>query len=376
MVKKDSCHRNPDIPLFTVFRKFKLSCQVWKGLLMGFAGYFLLYPSGTLAQTHEPKAVPSYRMAFYNVENLFDTKDDTLKRDEEYLPGGLRGWNDYKLNQKIVRLYKTIAALGEWQPLTLLALAEVENRQVLEQLIDNTPLQRFQYQIVHEESPDERGVDVAVLYRPDQFEVLDYCSWPVYFPFEPENKTRDLLYVKGILQEKDTFHLIVNHWPSRWGGAAASEKYRMQAARTVSRKIDSLMNRQAGAHVVLTGDFNDEPEDKSLQWLTNRKTNGLVNISASIVPGTIKHEAAWAVFDQFIVSDHLLQKDHAFIIQDQTAKVFHPDWLLEKDEKYAGFRLNRTYLGFRYHGGFSDHLPVYIDLIENNNIKTEEQVPY
>lgn len=314
-------------------------------------------------QSSEEDAKKRHRIVFYNVENLFDTSDDSLKRDEEYLPGGLRGWNYDKLHRKYQHIYKTIAALGEWNPPVMVAMCEVENRRVLEGLIQQTPLHRLHYQIVHAESPDERGIDVALLYRADEFEVVAHQAWPVVFPFEPENKTRDLLYVKGILGNTDTLHVVVNHWPSRLGGAAASEKYRMFAAQVLREKIDSIMILHPQAHVVLTGDFNDTPEDKSLAVLTDKKD--LVNISHPIVPGTLKHEVEWATFDQFMVSAGLLTGTSALLLKHKEAQVFIPEWLLEKDEQYAGFKPKRTYAGYRYQAGFSDHLPVYIDIMIN-----------
>lgn len=303
------------------------------------------------------------RIVFYNVENLFDIKHDTLKHDEEYLPGGMRGWNQYRLHDKLNKLYKVITAVGGWNPPVLAGLVEVENRNVLEMLISQTPLHRFHYQIIHEESPDERGIDVALLYRADQFEVLNYHAWPVTFPFDMNNKTRDILYVKGVLQGQDTLHMVVNHWPSRLGGVAASEKYRLFASRVLADKMDSVLSLEPYANILITGDFNDEPEDKSMVSLAELSDNRLVNISMHIKPGTQKYEAAWAVFDQFIVSANLLQETGRVLVKDKAASIFRAAWLLEKDEMYAGFRPKRTYYGYQYNGGFSDHLPVYLDIL-------------
>lgn len=335
----------------------------------------LLLISGAGSAQHislpDQEAEKQYRVVFYNVENLFDIKHDTLKHDEEYLPGGMRGWNRYRLHDKLNKLYKVITAVGAWNPPVLAGLVEVENRHVLEMLISQTPLHRFHYQIIHEESPDERGIDVALLYRADQFEVLEHHVWPVSFPFDPDNKTRDILYVKGVLQGQDTLHMVVNHWPSRLGGVAASEKYRLFASRVLAEKMDSLLSLEPYANILITGDFNDEPEDKSMLNLIEHSGNRLVNISTHIKLGTQKHEAAWAVFDQFIVSANLLQETGRLLVKDKTANIFSAAWLLEKDEKYAGFRPKRTYLGYQYHGGFSDHLPVYLDILINNEKKRE-----
>lgn len=342
--------------------------------------FFLLIISGVgLAQnpSFPEKEVLQSRIVFYNVENLFDTEDDTLKQDEEFLPGGMRGWNWYRLNNKLNKLYKTIVAVGGWDPPVLVGMAEVENRRVLERLIAQTPLHRFHYQLVHEESPDERGIDVAILYRADRFELLESQAWPVVFPFDPDNKTRDLLYAKGVLQGGDTLHVVVNHWPSRFGGVAASEIYRLAASRMLAEKMDSLLSVQPRANIIITGDFNDEPQDKSMLHLTQHTGSRLVNISTAMEPGTLKYEASWAIFDQFLVSENLLQDTGVLSVKDKTAKAFSTSWLLETDEKFLGLKPKRTYAGYQYHDGFSDHLPVYLDIIINKeNAKKRGRQPF
>ncbi len=304
----------------------------------------------------------NYRIAFYNVENLFDTENDSLINDEEYVFGSMRGWNYDKLTRKYQHIYKAIAALGEWNPPAMVGLAEVENRQVLEALIRQTPLHRFQYAVVHHDSPDERGIDVALLYRPDQFKVICSEALPIVFPFDPENKTRDILYVKGILSQYDTLHVLINHWPSRRAGGT----YRIYAAQVARSKVEAILAMSPEANIILTGDFNDGPQDQSLLVLANDSDSSLVNISRN-QEATIKYQAAWTVFDQFIVSGNLLKPDHPIFVADRVAHTFEADWLLEKDEKYAGFKPKRTYVGYRYHAGFSDHLPVYIDIRHNQS---------
>lgn len=317
-------------------------------------GYGLLLPWAGLSQ---PDTSTRYRLAFYNVENLFDTEDDSLTQDEEYVWGGTRGWNYDKLSRKYRHIYKTLLALGEWNPPTIVGLVEVENRNVLENLISQTPLHRLQYAVVHYESPDERGIDAALLYRADQLEVVYSAAWPVVFPFDTANKTRDILYVKGILQQHDTLHLMVNHWPSRRGGSA----YRTYAAQVVRQKVDSILQQNPLANIILTGDFNDEPHDESLTHLVNSSDSSLINISRYL-EGTLKYQAVWSVFDQFVVSSNILRPDNTIFAPDRAAYAFRADWLLEKDEKYGGFKPKRTYVGYRYQEGFSDHLPVYLDI--------------
>ncbi len=159
-----------------------------------------------------------FRVMFYNVENLFDTKDDSLTSDEEFLPDGDRHWNTNKFYKKLNNIYKVILGVGEWNPPAIVALCEIENRFVLNQLVYQTPLKKFDYKVVHFESPDRRGIDVAMLYRKELFHVDTAFPIQINFPFDENSKTRDILYVKGSFDKKDTIHFFINHWPSRYGG--------------------------------------------------------------------------------------------------------------------------------------------------------------
>ena len=295
-------------------------------------------------------------VVFYNVENLFDTEDDSLKRDEEFLPQGVRGWTPSRLRTKYHQIYKVIVGIGQsWQPPALVALAEVENRRALEGLLKRTPLHRQRYQIVHEESPDQRGIDVALLYDPAQFQYLTHRAIPVDLSGRP---TRDILYVRGILFGTDTLHYFINHWPSRYGGTTASAARRQQAAAVLRRQVDTLQQHCPDARVVVAGDFNDNPDDVSLLHVT--EGGGLVNVSRYEAPGTHKYQGAWSTFDQMIVSANLLASTSPLRVVDQRARCFRPDWLAEEDAKHLGYQPRRTYVGYRYHGGFSDHWPVYL----------------
>ncbi len=174
--------------------------------------------------------IDSYKIMFYNVENLFDTYDDSLINDEEFLPEGDRFWNNHKYYSKLNNIYKVIVAVGGWQPPAIIGLCEIENRTVLNDLVNNTPLVKFEYQIIHKESPDRRGIDVGLLYRKELFQPISYEAIPINFPNNPESKTRDILYVKGIAEKSDTLNIFINHWPSRWGGQLESEDRRLFVA--------------------------------------------------------------------------------------------------------------------------------------------------
>jgi len=247
-------------------------------------------------------------------------------------------------------------------------LCEVEDLKVLELLTRNEPLAKFHYKIVHKDSPDPRGIDVALLYRPEFFRPFDYQAIPVIDPKDKSFKTRDILEVDGVLNGCDTLHIFVNHWPSRYGGIMETLRYRSLAAEKLKKSILNLFARYPKAKIICMGDFNDTPNDDSLQKnLEARKSDNpelkgeLVNLSVGWISGeiqTIKSKYSWEVFDQFIVSDYFLEKNRCFEFRE--AEIFKDEFLLEPDTKFGGVKPKRTYIGFKYQEGFSDHLPVLL----------------
>ena len=217
---------------------------------------------------------------FYNVENLFDTYNDTLKNDEEFLPGGLRRWNFMRYNKKINSLYKTIIAAGEWDPPAIISFYEVENRKVLEDLIYGTYLSKFNYRIIHEESPDLRGIDVCMIYRKDLVNFVSYKYWIPSDVKKEDFASRSVLYAKFNINQ-DTLHFFVNHWPSRRGGVLAGAKLRMNIATMVRNKVDSILIRSNDrGKIIIAGDFNCTPEDNEIKLLTSRDGGmDLLNLS-------------------------------------------------------------------------------------------------
>ncbi len=316
----------------------------------------------------QPEAHRKIRIMFYNTENAFDTIDDPGTRDEEFLPGGMRHWTGYRYYKKIQSIYKIIASAGGWQPPALIGLCEIENESVLEDITANTPLSRFEYRYIHKESPDQRGIDVALLYNPDKFLPLQTEFVKVHLP-ESNRPTREILYTKGEVTGPDTLHIFVNHWPSRWGGETKTRSKRIQAAKDLRRKVDSIFTEKKEAKIIITGDFNDEPHNESLSRHLKAcrpdstiKTTTLYNLSSLWRhQGTHKYQGKWSVLDQFIVSGSLLKKGRLNIKQ-QRAYIFQLPALLIEDEKHTGNKPYRTYSGYRYQGGFSDHLPVILDL--------------
>lgn len=304
---------------------------------------------------------------FYNVENLFDLSDDSLTRDEEFLPGADRKWNFERFHRKIIRIYQTLVAAGEGEMPAVVGLCEIENREVLEKLVYETPLSRMDYRIIHRDSPDARGVDVALLYRKGLF-FPDSSEW-LQVPMPSNETTREILHVEGRLWEQVPVHIYVNHWPSRYGGAGGSAGKRIAAASMLAVSVKEILQSDPLANIIIMGDFNDEPGDESLQALIKiisesrqGEMQPLVNLSAKTsmadFEGTIKHQGVWSVFDQILVSGALFEGKNGCCAGQARATVFSFDFLLEPDETYTGFKPFRTFLGPGYHNGFSDHLPV------------------
>lgn len=263
---------------------------------------------------------------FWNVENFFDPFDDPLKRDDEFTSTGSRHWTWRRFVRKRDGIAKTIISTSDsYGSLpVIVGLAEVENRMVLRQLVEKSPLERFGYGFIHRESPDMRGIDVAMLYRKDAFRVLAVDSLRVK-PFP----TRDILYVKGYLAAGDTVHTLVVHLPSKLGGEKSSDWRRDEALAVLKGCLDSIQAVSPESKIIVMGDFNDGPESRK--------------------EGTIKFQGMWETIDRFMVFN-----------LDVTESVYRPSFLLEEDKTYLGVKPRRTFIGPRYNGGLSDHLPVVV----------------
>lgn len=278
------------------------------------------------------------KVMFYNVENLFDTVDDTLKNDDEFTPNGLKKWDNFKLDTKITQIAKVI--IGNNFP-DLVGLAEVENDSVLTLLCKHSLIRKQQYDFIHFESPDKRGIDCAFLFKSAKWNLI--FAKPIQVSSK-SNPTRDILACT-LTHKKDTFCFFINHWPSRYGGVTKSEPKRIQAAQMLLQHMDSVTNRHPHQTIITMGDFNDEPQNSSLQLLSKYYNYG------TQTDGTIKYKGKWQTFDMFISNKRRFK-----------FKIFKPALLLEKDVKYGGFKPNRTYYGPFYNGGYSDHLPIILEL--------------
>ncbi len=315
-------------------------------------------------------------IGFYNLENLFDTIDSPTTNDADFLPGGRLHWNSEKYWSKQGNLAKVISQLGtERTPdgLALLGVCEIENRSVLEDLVAQPLLKSRNYQIVHYESPDERGIDVGLLYQPKYFTVTGSKSIPVYL-FEKDSArdyTRDVLYVSGQF-DGEPLHVLVNHWPSRSGGESASAWRRAEAARMCRQVVDSLTALDPNAKIIVMGDLNDDPNNKSLtQVLRAVRSTDKMKAGEMYNPmydlfmtgeGTLAYRDAWNLFDQMVLSRGLVWKK-AGGWQFFKPVVFRRPWLFQEEGAFRGYPL-RTFVGDIFLNGYSDHLPVYTLLIK------------
>jgi len=305
------------------------------------------------------------RVVSYNVENLFDTIADGSNNDEEFLPHAEKNYNSSKYFHKIGNLAKVIRGVGGWRAPEIVGLIEIENRGVLLDLVSHASLKKGNYKIAHFDSPDPRGIDVALLYDSTIASVLHLEPITIA---EENLRTRDILYVKLLVAQKDTLHTFVNHWSSRRGGKEASSYKREIAAGILKTFTDSIQKQHAHANILIMGDFNDSPVDPSIQLLVAAKDFSLINLTDgfSATQGTYKYRGVWDVIDQIIVSPNLLLQDSELKVLDNRAYIYQKDFLLVEDEKYGDYYPKRCWRGNFYNGGFSDHLPIFVDISFKN----------
>ena len=287
----------------------------------------------------------SYVIGFYNLENLFDTLHDEGKNDEAFLPDGINEWTEDKYLVKQRNMATVIDAMRDendaWH--AVLGVGEVENLHVLEDLVAQPEIAPAGFRIVHYEGPDRRGIDVALLYRKDRFRVAGVDSLRI-----PSVTTRDILYVK-LAEQTDLLHVFVVHLPSKRGGARASDDRRAAALSVLEHAVDSLLQADSRQRIVVMGDFNDT--DCTVQGLS-AVPNDTLPYAFPRVPGSLKYHGRWEQIDHFFVSPAV----------DAVMRIFAAPFLLEPDKTWLGVKPRRTYIGPRYNGGLSDHLPVILQI--------------
>ncbi|WP_431125018.1 endonuclease/exonuclease/phosphatase family protein [Flagellimonas flava] len=335
---------------------------------------FLLLPFCLWGQNEASYKIRT--VAFYNVENLFDTTNDTLIFDDDRTPEGAYRWTENRYEAKINNISQVMAQLGKEKTGTspdILGLCEVENKGVLEDLVNHPNLRAKDYGIVHFDSPDARGIDVALLYKKSVFIPTSFKSHRLLLFDEMGERdyTRDQLVVGGIMDQEE-LHFIVNHWPSRRGGATKSQPKRVRAALLNKRIMDSIRRLNPDAKIIAMGDLNDDPRDHSLKKILKTKGDSSKLDSLSLFNpmekmykrgmGTLAYRDQWNLFDQFFMTPNLVHENEAGFFFWQT-QIFAPQFIKTQNGKYKGYP-KRTYSGKNYTGGYSDHFPVYLFLIK------------
>lgn len=354
-------------------------------LILRFIFFCLFYSITVSCQHAGNKRKPvefDFTVFFWNLENFFDTYDDPLTNDDEFTPFGERHWNLVKYQKKINQVWKVILSAGDIPP-AVVALCEVENLKVLEDIFHHSAFGEFGYRIVHQDSPDRRGIDVALAYDPKKVDILSFSYIRVDLSLAGGDDTRDILRVK-LKVGQDSCELFVNHWPSKYGGTGITEGLRKCVAQVLRREIDSVYALDTSAYIICTGDFNDIPQSNSISGVLLEKKNGLgiskegsnamgltlkrAEVLSGFMEGTIKFQGRWEMVDHFFISENFYSDSGRFFVNDNSARIFASEFLLKKDEKYGGMKPFRTWQGFSYLGGVSDHLPIMLGIMNVEKI--------
>lgn len=302
-----------------------------------------------------------YTFAFYNLENLFDTRNDPKTLDDDFTESSNRNWNEKRFRKKLKKMGNVISQIGfdeiEHPPI-LVGLAEVENRYVLEELVDSKFLRHKHYGIAHIDSPDERGIDTALIYRKDHLEIKNITAHTVHVVNEEgvRDYTRDILEVEAIL-DGFSVYILVNHWPSRRKGVEETAFRRMAASMKAAEIVKQIQAVDPNARIMVMGDFNDDPESDSLKQLVGTTFYNPMELLLTRDEGSVNYRGDWYLFDQILLS-HNFMRQHGNGFRFQKAAIFNPEHIQEYKGRRKGNPF-RTFLGRRYAGGFSDHFPVY-----------------
>ena len=332
----------------------------------------LVILSGCFSQHKLQKSSKNLTIAFYNVENLFDTIDAPGFSDEEFTPDGFKKWNTKRYEKKLSDLARVFSSIHQNSLTAVIGMAEIENNTVLKDLVAQPLLLPAHYQIVHEESPDFRGIDVALLYNSSKFSYISHKAIPVHLAGEKNFRTRDILYVKGLIGKKDTLHIFVNHWSSRIGGEEKTEYKRVAEAEILRHAVDSIQKIIPAAKIFIMGDFNDEPGNKSILTALDAgpacknapacELHNLMYQNYKNGLGTYSYKNNWNLLDNLIASHGLINPARGWQADCNSGQIFKADWMMYKNPKAGEAVPNRTYGGKNYFGGISDHLPVYVVL--------------
>ncbi len=309
-------------------------------------------------------------IAFYNVENLFDTLDTPDKFDEEFTPTGSKKWGSERYENKLNNLAKVINSLNNGNAPDILGLCEIENKQVINDLITTKTLAKYNYQVVHKECKDRRGIDVALIYKQGVFNLEKAYTYYIPMP-DSASPTRDILIAQGTIN-KIPISFFVNHFPSRRGGLRKTRAKRTRAAKVLRHAIDSIIKANPADNILAMGDFNDEPTDSSMAYyieacnpvLKSKTQCVMYNLMYPLKmegKGSYKYRKNWNMLDQILVNNSLLSGTNGLVAVENSAGIFAQDWMKQKTPKYFGSPM-RTFGGRKYLAGYSDHFPVFITL--------------
>ena len=315
------------------------------------------------------KGCQPQKIVFYNIENLFDTYNDSLTLDDEFTYLGMKRWSSSRYVDKLKKIAQVIECLGDGNLPLVIGLGEVENRRVLEDLIHKTSLAKVNYGIVHQDSPDRRGIDVALLYRKELMQVVHQEFLRIDFPKASKIFTRDILYVKTVIGT-DTLSFFVAHFPSMRGGEKQSEWKREKVAAVLRQKVDSIFSLNKYADIVIMGDLNGKANTSAQKVLQTQSSDRKIRCGELYITsyyllhksyGSYRYKGRWQTIDHIIVSGSLIRGQNGMKC-DRRMSIYKADFLMEEDKTYFGFKPLPTYRGPRYIGGFSDHLPIYIHM--------------
>lgn len=315
----------------------------------------------------------NFRIVFYNVENLFDTKDNPQKNDDDFLPTGKQRWNNYRYWKKLNDISLVIDSINKGYPPALIGMCEVENDSVLFDLTKRSKLRKHKYNYIISKSDDPRGINTALLYQRDDIKITGIKEYKTTFVNLAESPTRNILHVTGKIVNGSLLDIFVCHFKSRVSGVKSTRPYRIQSARQLKQKVDSIIKIRKQACIIIMGDFNDYPDDESMRFVLDARSknseikngqlyNMFLHEANDKQKGSSRYRGRWNFPDQFIVNGNLLDNKAKTKVKDNRAIVYSSGFLLEDDIKYGGKKPYRTYSGYRYQGGFSDHLPIYMDL--------------
>lgn len=323
----------------------------------------LVISAAIFVWTCTAKAQQPFRVMFYNVENLFDCRHDSLKEDREFLPGAEKRWTPYRYWRKLNAVSQVVAAVSEERLPDLVGLCEVENDSVLFDLTCRSSLRALGYRYRMTHSPDVRGIDVALLYQPGSFRLLESREVSVPSVREGFRPTRNVLYAKGLLLSGDTLHVLVCHLPSRLGKTLVARRHRRLAVRTLRQQVDSIAAVSVRPRIIVMGDFNAEADEDLIQEeLGDRLYEpARSSVSDTEIKGSYRYHGIWETIDHIFVSLPLMDSGSRFHTEDGKRDIVARPFMCEPDKTYGGLRPFRTYQGPLYKGGYSDHFPVVLD---------------